>query len=103
MMRIGVPCEKQPEGAIGIRLCHLSQRVNECGAKRRCNSNVKQNNRDYLDETGTYLRVERPEESSYSGMFPCFFLGLVSFLFSSARKAVMTRDRVVAGSIMASI
>jgi len=36
------------------------------------------------------------------GMFPCFFFGFTSRLFSSARRAVMMRCRVSAGSITAS-
>src|SRR5260370_15993480 len=39
------------------------------------------------------------EFSFHSGMLPCFFLGLVSRLFSRARRAVMMRARVSAGSI----
>src|SRR5260370_32137284 len=39
----------------------------------------------------------------HSGMLPCFFLGLVSRLVSRARRAVMTRARVAAGSMTASI
>jgi hypothetical protein len=41
--------------------------------------------------------------SSYSGMLPCFLRGFVSRLFSRARSAVITRVRVSAGSITASM
>src|SRR5580700_5951213 len=38
-----------------------------------------------------------------SGMLPCFFRGLLSRLFSRARRAVMMRKRVSEGSMMASM
>ena len=39
----------------------------------------------------------------HSGILPCFLRGLVSFLFSRARREVMMRARVSAGSMMASM
>src|SRR5258708_31271222 len=42
-------------------------------------------------------------ECLHSGMLPCFFLGLVSRLFSRARREVMMRARVSAGSMAASM
>ena len=40
---------------------------------------------------------------NHSGMFPCFFMGLVSRLFCRIPSALMMRARVVAGSMMSSI
>src|SRR5262249_50687587 len=39
---------------------------------------------------------------AYSGMFPCFFRGFWSRLFSRDRRATITRSRVSDGSITAS-
>ena len=38
----------------------------------------------------------------YNGIFPCFFRGMLSTLFSSMRSARITRGRVSCGSITSS-
>ncbi len=52
----------------------------------------------------TYILAESAAvDRTQSGMLPCFLRGLVSRLFSRARRAVMMRERVSAGSMMASM
>src|SRR5260370_461045 len=61
---------------------------------------------DFLDVSNvpaTMFFDDRCNLSSHRGMLPCFFLGLVSRLFSRARRAVMMRARVSAGSVTASM
>src|SRR5258708_7753315 len=47
--------------------------------------------------------VNECEQLLQSGMLPCFFFGFVSRLFSRARRAVIMRARVSAGSMTASM
>jgi hypothetical protein len=45
-------------------------------------------------KSADFLNIQVVPALSYSGIFPCFFLGLVSRLFSRERRAVMSFARV---------
>src|SRR5882672_7069895 len=76
---------------------------------RRCSpyfNDIGKLDRDLLpNEWGFCFRNGggRPLRWGYNGIFPCFFLGLVSRLFSSERRAVMSFARVWEGSMTASM
>ena len=74
---------------------------------RRVQSAVKENpvepqHAHRREKACQYGSPDGLEASAHNGIFPCFFRGMVSTLFSSIRSARITRERVSCGSITSS-